>query len=64
MSSHISLVVSSAVAQRFAENGQVKAATITLLSVLWLLCSSTVFCCAGDGDAVTAMVSHTPTEVI
>lgn len=64
MSIYNSLFVSSAVVQRFGKNGQVKATTITLFSVLWLLCSSTILCCVGDGDAVTVMVAHTQTEVI
>lgn len=64
MSVYNSLFVSSAVVQRFGKNGQVKATTITLFGVLWLLCSSTILCCVGDGDAVTVMMAHTQTEVI
>lgn len=64
MSIYISLVISPAVGQRFGKNDQVKAATITLFSVLRLLCSSTILCCVGDGDAVTVMMAHTQTGVI
>lgn len=64
MSIYNSLVISAAVGRRFSENGQVKATTITLFSVLRLLCSSTILCCVGDGDAVTVMMAHTQTGVI